>query len=79
MRLLGGGEGDGVGMEMVCGKIQVPKVAVGMAPKDFFIKPVFCCLEIFRIWVCLWAAAGKTGKEVQFQGSQISWLEQDLH
>lgn len=56
------GEGDGVGMEVVCGEVQVPKLAVGMAPKDFFIKPVFYCL--FTIWVCLWAAAGKTGKEI---------------
>lgn len=68
-----------MGMEVVCGEVHVPKVAVGMAPKNVFIKPVFCCLKFFTIWVCLCVAAGKTGKEVQFQSSQISWLEQDLH
>lgn len=68
-----------MGMEVMCGEVQFPKLAMGMAPKDFFIKPVFCCLKFFTIWFCLWAAAGKTGKEVQFQSSQISWLEQDLH
>lgn len=49
MRLLGGGEGDGMGMKMVCGEVQIPKVAVGMAPKDFFFQQTSILLpEIFH-------------------------------
>ena len=65
-------ECGGVGIEVVCAEAWVPKLAVGVAPKDFAIKPVFCCLEFSTIWVFLWAAGGETGKEVKFQISQIS-------
>lgn len=56
------------------GKVQVPKLAVGMAPKDFVIRPVFCCLEFSTRLVCLWVAGGKIEKEVKLQISQVSWL-----
>lgn len=60
------------------GKVKVPKLAVGVASKDFVIRPVFCCLEFSTILVCLWAAGGKIGKEVKLQISQVSWLNRTL-
>lgn len=66
------GEGGGVGIEVVCAEAQVPKLAVGVAPKDSAIIPVFCCLEFSTMWVFLWAAGGETGKEMKFQIPQTS-------
>lgn len=65
-------------MEVVWGEVQVPKLAVGMDPKDFVIRPAFCCLEFSTILVCLWAAGGKIEKEVKLQISQVSRLNRTL-
>ena len=65
-------------MELVCGEVQAPKPAVGMVPKDFVIRPVFCRLEFSTIWICLWAAGGKIREEVKFQISQLPWPDRTL-
>lgn len=51
---------------------------MGLALKDFVIRPIFCCLEFSTISVCLWAAGGKIEKEVKFQSSQVSGLNRTL-
>lgn len=56
------------------GEVQAPKLAVGLALKDFVISSVFADWNFPQYWfVC-----GKIGKEVKFQSSQISGLNRTL-
>lgn len=50
-------------MEVVGGEVEVPKPAVGMVPKDFVIRPIFCCLEFSIIWICCGQTEAKLGRK----------------